>query len=127
MIAVRISISYSRHYFSDVRTAAKGFIALGLESRKSVAILGFNSPEWFIADLAAVLADSFAVGIYATNSPDMCKYMANHCKANIIVVEDEKQLEKILKVKQDLPGLCFIALRYVWVRSVLGSRPHCYR
>ena len=64
--------------FSDVRTVAKAFISLGLESRKSVGILGFNSPEWFIADMAAVFANGITTGIYATNSPEMCKYMANH-------------------------------------------------
>jgi long-chain-fatty-acid--CoA ligase ACSBG len=41
---------------NDVRTAAKGFIALGLEPFHSVCILGFNAPEWFISDLAAIFA-----------------------------------------------------------------------
>ena len=84
---------------------AKAFIALGLEPRKSVGILGFNSPEWFFSDLAAIFCNSISCGIYTTNSPDMCKYMANHCKANILVVEDENQLKKILEVKDDLPDL----------------------
>ena len=83
---------------------AKAFIALGLEPRKSVGIIGFNSPEWFMADLAAIFANSMATGIYSTNSPEMCKYMANHSNANIIVVEDDSQLQKILKVKSELPG-----------------------
>ena len=91
-------------FFSDVRTVAKAFIALGLEPRKSVGIIGFNSPEWFMADLAAIFANSMATGIYSTNSPEMCKYMANHSNANIIVVEDDSQLQKILKVKSELPG-----------------------
>ena len=92
-------------FFSDVKTVAKAFISLGLEPRKSVGILGFNSPEWFIADMAAVFANGITTGIYATNSPEMCKYMAIHSHSNILVVEDEKQLEKILKVKSELPDL----------------------
>jgi long-chain-fatty-acid--CoA ligase ACSBG len=84
---------------------AKAFIALGLERHKSVAILGSNSPEWFISDLAAVFAGSIAAGMYPTNSPEMCKYTSNHCKANIIVVEDEEQLEKIMKIKSELTGM----------------------
>ena len=31
--------------------------------------------------------------------------MANHCQANILVVEDENQLKKILEIKSDLPDL----------------------
>lgn len=46
-----------------------------------------------------------ATGIYTTNSPEACQYCAEHSKANIIVVEDKKQLEKILKIRQNLPNL----------------------
>lgn len=91
--------------FSEVKIVAKAFINLGLESRNSVGILGFNSPEWFFADLAAIFCNSISTGIYATNSPEMCQYMANHCHANILVVEDEHQLKKILAVKSHLTHL----------------------
>ena len=37
-------------------------------------------------------------GIYATNNPEACKSVAENCEANIIVVENEEQLEKILQV-----------------------------
>ena len=58
---------------ADVRCASRAFIKLGLEPRRAVAIMGFNSPEWFISDLAAVFCDSVAVGIYPTNSSDTTK------------------------------------------------------
>lgn len=45
-----------KEYLNDVRTCAKAFIALGLERYHSVCILGFNAPEWFISDLAAIFA-----------------------------------------------------------------------
>lgn len=47
----------------------------------------------------------FAAGIYTTNSPEACEYCAKNSRANIIVVEDSKQLEKILQVKKNLPNL----------------------
>lgn len=37
-------------------------------------------------------------GIYTTSSPEACQYIAYDCRANIIVVDTQKQLEKILKV-----------------------------
>lgn len=37
-------------------------------------------------------------GIYATNSPEACQYVASDSKSNIIVVENQKQLDKILQV-----------------------------
>ncbi|KAK7888867.1 hypothetical protein WMY93_024427 [Mugilogobius chulae] len=78
---------------------------LGLERYHGVGILGFNSVEWFIADIGAILAGGFAVGIYTTNSPDACQYVADNCKANVIVVENHKQLQKILQVEDRLPHL----------------------
>ncbi|XP_039307957.1 very long-chain-fatty-acid--CoA ligase bubblegum isoform X2 [Solenopsis invicta] len=94
-----------QEYESSVRTVAKAFLKLGLERYHSVCILGFNSPEWFIADLAAIYAGGFATGIYTTNSPEACQYCAEHSQANIIVVEDDKQLQKILQIKHNLPDL----------------------
>lgn len=47
----------------------------------------------------------FAAGIYTTNSPEACQYCAESSRANIIVVEDAKQLEKILEIKKNLPNL----------------------
>jgi long-chain-fatty-acid--CoA ligase ACSBG len=97
-------ISY-KEYHDLVRTCARGFIKLGLERHHSVCILGFNSPEWFIADLAAIFAGGVAVGIYTTNSSEACFHCANQSKANIIVVQDQKQLDKILAIKSRLPHL----------------------
>lgn len=81
-----------REYLDDVRKVAKAFIKLGLESRGGVTILGFNSPEWFISHVGAIFANGIPAGIYQTNNADACQYIAADCKANIAVVEDEKQL-----------------------------------
>ncbi|KAG5834617.1 hypothetical protein ANANG_G00263350 [Anguilla anguilla] len=94
-----------KEYFQQCRAAAKSFLKLGLERYHGVGILGFNSPEWFIADVGCILAGGLAVGIYVTNSPEACQYVGNHCEANVLVVENHKQLVKILKVKDQLPHL----------------------
>ncbi|XP_011500028.1 PREDICTED: very long-chain-fatty-acid--CoA ligase bubblegum-like isoform X2 [Ceratosolen solmsi marchali] len=99
------SILTYKQYESQVRIVAKAFLHLGLERHHSVCILGFNTPEWFISDIAAIYAGGFAAGIYTTNSPEACQYCAESSRANIIVVEDEKQLEKILQIKNNLPKL----------------------
>lgn len=92
-------------YYELCRMAAKGFIKLGLERFHGVCILGFNSLEWFVADVGAIFAGGLATGIYTTNSPEACQYVAANCAANIIVVENDKQLQKILEVKDKLPAL----------------------
>ncbi|XP_069562624.1 long-chain-fatty-acid--CoA ligase ACSBG2-like isoform X1 [Brachyistius frenatus] len=99
-----VKLTY-RQYYEQCRAAAKSFLKLGLKRYHGVGILGFNSPEWFIADIGCILAGGLATGIYTTNSPDACQYVAANCEANILVVENQKQLDKILKVKDQLPHL----------------------
>ncbi|KAM4573273.1 long-chain-fatty-acid--CoA ligase ACSBG1 [Odontesthes bonariensis] len=92
-------------YYQFCRRAAKSFIKLGLERFHGVAILGFNSAEWFFSAVGAIMAGGVMTGIYATNSPEACQYVASDSKANIIVVENQKQLDKILQIQDRLPHL----------------------
>ncbi|XP_072338674.1 long-chain-fatty-acid--CoA ligase ACSBG2 isoform X2 [Scyliorhinus torazame] len=92
-----------KQYYNECRDAAKGFLKLGLRRFHGVGILGFNSPEWFIADIGAILAGGLAIGIYTTNSAEACHYVASDSEADILVVENNKQLQKILQVR--LPHL----------------------
>jgi long-subunit acyl-CoA synthetase (AMP-forming) len=46
-----------------------------------------------------------AVGIYATNSPEACRYVAVNAQCNIVVVENDQQLKKFLKIRDNLPHL----------------------
>ncbi|KAL1449111.1 hypothetical protein WDU94_000344 [Cyamophila willieti] len=94
-----------KEYETNVRTVAKAFIKLGLERYHSVCIIGFNSPEWFYSDLGAIYAGGFAAGMYTTNSPEACLHCLVSSDANICVVEDGKQLEKILQIKSQCPKL----------------------
>ena len=92
-------------YYTEVRTVAKAFIQLGLQKYTTVCILGFNSPEWIISNVAAIFAGGFATGIYPTNGPEACKYIMEHSKCSVLVVEDQKQLDKIWSFRNDLPNL----------------------
>jgi len=94
-----------KEYENSVRTCAKAFLKLGLKRYHSVCILGFNSPEWYFSYLGAIYAGGFGTGVYTTNSPEACHYCALKSYADIIVVEDKKQLDKILSIKDGLPEL----------------------
>ena len=97
-------------YHDDVRNVAKGFIYLGLQPFHTVAILGHHSPAWHMSNLGAIHAGGFSTGIYQTNSPLACEYIAKDSRANIIVVGDQVQLTKILSIRDKLPHLKGIVL-----------------
>jgi long-chain-fatty-acid--CoA ligase ACSBG len=45
------------------------------------------------------------VGLYPTNSSSVNKFILEDCKANILLVEEEKGVNKILEMKNELPDL----------------------
>ncbi|VVC98520.1 unnamed protein product [Leptidea sinapis] len=116
------SITY-RQYKDQVRTVAKAFIKLGLERYHSVCILGFNSVEWYVSDLAAIHAGGYAAGIYTTNSAEACFHCLATSRANICVVQDKKQLDKILSIRSRLSDLKAIIQ---WEGDVDTSVPGVY-
>ena len=60
--------------------------------------------------MAAIHAGAFTAGIYQTNSPAACQYIARDSRANIIVVGDTAQLHKILSIRDNLPELRAVVL-----------------
>lgn len=92
-------------YEQKVHLLAKAFIKIGLSHRHSVAILSNNCPEWFYSELAAIYAGGMAAGIYTTNSPESVLHILQVSRANIVVVDSEIQLKKVLSVRDQLPLL----------------------
>ncbi|XP_036354981.1 long-chain-fatty-acid--CoA ligase ACSBG2 isoform X4 [Octopus sinensis] len=96
---------------------------LGLEPHHGVGILGFNSPEWLISNLAAIYAAGISVGIYTTNTAEACAFVAKDSNTNIMIVENHQQLQKILEVRDSLPDLKAIV---VYSGEVAVKEPNIY-
>jgi len=99
-----------KEYREQVGLAARGFLRLGLAPGQGVAILGYNRPEWFIADLAAIAAGGLPAGIYTSSTPEQVCYIAEHAEAAVAVVENEAYLETFLALRDRLPKLRAIVL-----------------
>lgn len=77
-------------------------LAKGLTRGTSVAILAGNVAEWAIADVGTIAAGGVGVGIYPTSSAEQCAFIINHSDAEFLVVDTQKQLEKILQIRDGL-------------------------
>jgi long-chain acyl-CoA synthetase len=88
-----------------VRPLALGLAELGVAKGDRVSILGNTRPEWTYYDFAALSIGATVVPIYQTNSPEECRYVLENSDAKVVVVEDDEQLEKIRKVRDQLPQL----------------------
>jgi long-chain acyl-CoA synthetase len=92
-------------YGKEVRRAGAALVALGVEERTPVCILGANRPEWVIFDVGAMAAGAVPAGIYTTSSPSECEYILNHSEAPVLLVEDATQWAKIASVRDQLTHL----------------------
>lgn len=99
-----VSVTYEE-YFKNIKAAAKAFIKLGLEPNRTVAVYGFNSPQWFISEMGAIYSGGMVAGLYPTNSTEVNKYILGDCKANIVVCEDAEKAKKIWDIRDELPNL----------------------
>lgn len=99
-----------RRYADQTRQAARALISLGFQPGQSVAILGFNRPEWVIMDLACMAAGGAPAGIYTTCSPEEIQYIVNHCEAPVVLIENLAQWKKLEKELARLPHLKHVVL-----------------
>ncbi len=99
-----ISISYPE-LGAISREIARGLIALGIEARARVGILSGTRPEWTLADCGALCAGAVVVPVYHTNSPAECAYVVGHSEARLVFCEDADQVEKIQRIRDELPQL----------------------
>jgi long-subunit acyl-CoA synthetase (AMP-forming) len=100
------------HYHKQVRSVARALIAVGAKAGQGVAIIGYNCPEWFYADIGAIYAGAIPAGIYTTSSPEQCEYIASHCEASVVFVENREHLEKFLAIRSRLPALGALVLMH---------------
>lgn len=92
-------------YYAACIAFAKSLYNLKVDKGSSVNIIGFNTPEWLIANNGAIARGAYATGVYTTNETETCKYIAENSNAQVIVVENKHQLDKYLPILTDLPNL----------------------
>lgn len=94
-----------KNYGDSVKRAGKGLLALGLKNGDKMALLSGNRPEWHIADIGCMSTGVATAPIYITNSPDQVRHVIEDSDSKVAVVENSDQLEKVLKVREQLPAL----------------------
>jgi len=88
-------------------TALEG---LGVGHGDRVVIMMRNRPEFNVADMAVLLRGATPISIYNSSAPEQVQYLAGHCKAKVALLENVGFLERVLKVRSELPELSEIAL-----------------
>jgi long-chain acyl-CoA synthetase len=93
-----------------VREFAFGLKDLGHGRGAKLIILSENRPEWTITDFANICLGGITVPIYTTLVAEQVKYIINDSDAEIVVVSNLFQYQKIASIRADLPKVRHIII-----------------
>jgi long-chain acyl-CoA synthetase len=91
-----------------VECFALGLLQSGISAGERVGIVSENRIEWPIADFAISTIGAVDVPIFPTLTPKQEQYIYHNCQAAAIIVSNQFQLNKILKVREEIPSLRLI-------------------
>jgi long-chain acyl-CoA synthetase len=92
-------------YADQVAHAAGGLATAGLQAGQRLLLMMRNRPDMHWYDTAAQFLRATPVSIYNSSSPEEIQYLAHHAEAEIMVLEDAGFLERVLKIRHELPLL----------------------
>ena len=92
-------------FYDQVKQVGKGLMALDVQKDDKVIILSYTCYKWVLTDIGTTASGAVTVGIYQSNLPEDCKYIINHSDSVVIFAENQEQLDKILKIKKDIPNI----------------------
>jgi long-chain acyl-CoA synthetase len=88
----------AREVDADVRAAAKGLVAAGIQVGDRVAIMARTRYEWTILDFASWYAGAIVVPIYETSSAEQVDWILNDSGAVALFVETPAHRELVASV-----------------------------
>ena len=89
----------SQQFYRYVAGMARALSQWGLNKGDRLAILSENRPEWAVADFASLQLGVVVVPIYSTLTAPQTAYILRDSGAKVVVVSTDKQLEKVLSIK----------------------------
>jgi long-subunit acyl-CoA synthetase (AMP-forming) len=92
----------------QARRVAASLLAMELPLGSHIAILSKNCAEWFITDLAIMLAGHVSVPIYSTAGEKTIRYVLDHAKCPVIFVGKLDNTEKqVAAIEEGIIKLAF--------------------
>ncbi|MCV7214278.1 long-chain fatty acid--CoA ligase [Mycobacterium crocinum] len=90
---------------AQIRSAALGLIAEGVQPGDRVAILSATRYEWVILDYAILSVGGVTVPIYETSSTDQVRWVLEDSGAVLVFTETEAHAQMVKELHDELPAL----------------------
>ena len=102
-------IKYSEFKVETERFAF-GLAALGVKKDDKIAIISENRPEWVYADMAILGLGAVDVPVYPSLTAESIEFILINSEAKGVIISNKFQLNKILKIRENLNHLQFTIL-----------------
>ncbi len=89
----------------EVKAFAMGLVALGVERGDKVLIVGDNRPRLYWTMCTAQAIGAIPVPVYQDSVAREMAYVVDHAGAKVAVVEDQEQVDKLMEIRAEVPGL----------------------
>ena len=89
----------------QIRSAALGLIALGVQPGDRVSIFSATCYEWAILDLAILSVGGVTVPIYETSSAEQVRWVLQNSEAVLVFAETDAHATMVAELAGELPAL----------------------
>lgn len=104
------SVSY-KDALETVKTIAGGLVSIGVKRGEHIGLISDNRKEWLQIDLALLSLGAIDIPRGCDATIGDLEYILSFAEAQIVIVENKAQIEKVLGIKDKLPLVTtFIAL-----------------
>jgi long-chain acyl-CoA synthetase len=92
-------------YYEQCGMVAKSMLAFGLSRFDKICILSETCYQWQQTLCGAGFLGVATAGVYPSNLAEDCQYVINHSDAVLLFVQNQQQLQKILKIRKNLSNI----------------------
>jgi long-chain acyl-CoA synthetase len=93
-----------------IKAMAAGLLSFGLDREDRVGILCNTRVEWLLADLGIMAAGGATTTVYPSSTAEESAYILADSEARYAIIEDDKQLAKLVAQRDKLPKLAKLIL-----------------
>lgn len=96
-------------YAREVQDFSRCLIALEVPQGGKVGLMGKNSANWFVADMAVMTMGAVSVPIYETNSGPQIQYILKHAECCAFLIDDLEFFRRVQPYLDELETPCKVA------------------
>jgi long-chain acyl-CoA synthetase len=94
-----------RQFYEEACFLAAGLIELGIKRKDHIGLIADNRQEWMVADFGILSIGAIDVPRGCDITPQELTYILSFTECKVSFVENQKQVQKMLSCKAELPEL----------------------